>query len=82
MRMQMQNANPTVSVAGQVKNPVQPWVEGLTLSQAIVNAGYTGRQPSRILIVRAGRAISMDPKKLLAGEDMPLQSGDIVQIDQ
>lgn len=82
MRMQMQNAQPTVSVAGQVRNPIQPWMDGLMLSQAIINAGYTGRQPSRILIVRSGRAIRVDPKKLLEGEDMPLQVGDIVQIDQ
>jgi hypothetical protein len=82
MRMQMQTANPTVSVAGPVRHPVQPWTPGLTLSQAIINAGYTGRQPSRILIVRSGRAITIDPKKLLEGDDMPLEIGDIVQINQ
>jgi hypothetical protein len=82
MRMQMQTAHPTVSVAGQVRTPTQPWTEGLMLSQAIINSGYSGRQPSRILIVRSGRAIRVDPKKLLGGEDIPLQAGDIVQIDQ
>jgi hypothetical protein len=81
MRMQQaQNRGPSVTLRGQVHNPVLPWSDGLTLAQAIVNADYYGPEPSEILIVRAGRAIAYDPRNLLSGSDVPLQPGDLVDI--
>ena len=81
MRMQQaQIQGPSVTMRGQVRNPVLPWTEGLTLAQAIVNADYYGPDPRQILIVRGGRAIAYDPKNLLSGADIPLQPGDLVEI--
>ena len=36
----------------------------------------------RVWHVRNGQAVPIDPKQLLAGEDIPLQAGDLVQITQ
>ena len=81
MRM-AQPQKPVVTFIGQVQIPSVPWTEGLTLAQAIVSAGYMGRDPKQIVIVRNGQAVPVDPKQLLAGEDIPLQAGDLVQITQ
>ena len=57
---------------------IVPWVEGLTLAQAIATAKYTGlRNPKAITITRQGGEISVDPRDLLGGHVVvPLQSGD------
>ena len=73
MRMS-QPQKPVVTFIGQVQTPSIPWSEGLTLARAIVSAGYTGKDPKQILIVRGGQAVPVDPKQLLNGEDIPLQS--------
>jgi hypothetical protein len=71
----------TVTLAGNVKNPLIPWTPGLTLAKAILDAEYAGKgDPVSIYVVRNGLASPVDPKKLLNGEDVPLQAGDIVQI--
>jgi hypothetical protein len=71
----------TVTLAGNVKNPLIPWTPGLTLAKAILDAQYTGKgDPVSIYVVHNGLASSVDPRKLLNGEDIPLQAGDIVQI--
>ena len=71
-----------VTFIGQVRNPSIPWTEGLTLARAIINAGYMGKDPQQIMIVRNSQAVPVDPKALLAGEDIPLQAGDLIQITQ
>jgi len=81
MRMS-QPQKPVVTFIGQVQTPSIAWTEGLTLARAIVNAGYMGKDPKQILIVRGGQAVPVDPKQLLNGEDVPLQSGDLIQIVQ
>ena len=81
MRMS-QPQKPVVTLIGQVQTPTLPWTEGLTLAQAIVNAGYSGKDPKQIFIVRGGQAVPVDPKQLLNGEDVPLQAGDLIQISQ
>ncbi len=81
MRMS-QPQKPVVTFIGQVQAPTIPWTEGLTLARAIVSAGYTGKDPRQIMIVRGGQAVPVDPKQLLNGEDIPLQAGDLVQIVQ
>ena len=78
---QQQTSTQSVRIVGDVKNPVLPWRAELTLAQAIVDAGYSGTSPpSDILIVRNGVATQVDVSKLLAGQDTPLQPGDVVQI--
>jgi len=72
-----------VTFIGPVQFPTVQWNRDLTLAKAIIAAGYTGpAEPSQIMIVRNGQAIPIDPKRLLSGEDIPLLSGDLVQIAQ
>lgn len=78
----MQSQEPSVWVVGNVKTPLVPWTQDLTLAKAILMAEYRGTgDPGQITVRRAGQApIVVDPKKLLQGEDMPLQAGDRVEI--
>jgi len=74
---------PSVTVVGEVMNSIIPWTEDLTLAKALVVANYKGAtDPREILIERAGKATSYDPKKLLSGEDVVLQPNDVVLIKQ
>ena len=79
---QLKTRGPTVTVVGEVKNPRIPWTAELTLAKAVVAAEYLGtKDPSEILIVREGKAMRFDPKKLLEGEDVPLQPQDLIQLN-
>jgi hypothetical protein len=70
-----------VVIVGPVQHPNVPWVEGLTLSQAIATADYTGhRNPKAITITRQGGEISVNPRDLLSGHVVPLQPGDMITI--
>ena len=81
IRHMQQNQTPTVTFIGPVANPTVPWTQDLTLAQALISASYTGRSdPAEILLIRRGVAQRVDLKKLLAGEDIRLQPGDIVQV--
>ncbi len=75
-----QARGPNVTFIGPVRTPVIPWTQGLTLAQAIVYAGYQGPEPTDIIIVRNGQGTRIDPAKLLKGEDVPLDAGDVVNI--
>jgi hypothetical protein len=80
-RMQLQSASPSVKIVGNVANNTLPWTEDLTVAKAIVAAGYLGtKDPGHIFLVRGGRALPVDPKQLLVGQDIPLQQGDVLQI--
>jgi len=82
MRMQ-QNQGLSVTFMGEVAIPVIPWTPDMTLARALVAANYRGAvEPSEILILRAGRAIRIEPRQLLTGEDVPLMAGDMVEIRQ
>jgi hypothetical protein len=73
---------PVVFMQGPVRNPVVPWEEGLTLSQAIVKAEYTAfMNPLLVRVIRHGQ-IAGEYKgiDLLHHEDMPLEDGDTVLI--
>ena len=71
----------SVFIVGPVKIPEVPWVEGLTLAQAIATANYTGRHtPREIIIFRQGEQASINPKDLLDGHAIPLESGDRITI--
>jgi hypothetical protein len=70
-----------VAFVGPVQYSNVPWVEGLTLSQAITTANYTGhRNPKTITITRQGEAISISPRDLLYGHVVPLEPGDTITI--
>ena len=80
-RMQPLMQGPTVTVLGEVRNPAIPWTPDLTLAKVIVAAGYYGRtDPTDIVIVRNGQSLSVNPKTLLRGEDVPLLDHDVVAI--
>ena len=71
----------SISIRGEVQNPMVPWTPELTLAKAIVAAGYKGQHdPTNIIIIRNGHAIQVDPRKLLNGQDMPLEPMDIVAL--
>jgi hypothetical protein len=72
-----------VVIVGPVQHPNVPWVEGLTLAQAIVTADYTGnRNPKIITITRQSEVISVNPRDLLGGHVVLLQPGDKISIQQ
>jgi outer membrane biogenesis lipoprotein LolB len=78
---QYQQAHPmTVRVLGPVRQPVLDWTDTLTVSSTIVASGYQGPTPRVVIVYRNGTAIPVDPKQLLAGEDMPLLPGDSMEI--
>lgn len=70
-----------VRVVGPFELPVLQWHEGMTLAETIVSAGYQAREnPSQILIQRGPTAISIDPATLLSGEDVRVESWDVVHV--
>ncbi len=70
-----------IVIVGPVEHPNVPWVEGLTLSQAIATANYTSRHsPKGITITRQGEQASIHPKDLLNGRVVPLEPGDTITI--
>ena len=78
---QAQAGGPSVAFVGQVKNRIVPWTADLTLARALVAADYVGgTDPSEIIIIRGGQELRQDPTKLLSGEDIPLQAGDVIQV--
>jgi hypothetical protein len=71
-----------VAIIGPVEHPNVPWVEGLTLAQAIATANYTShRNPKAITITRQGEEISVNPRDLIGGHVVPLQPGDTIRIE-
>ena len=70
-----------ITVLGPVSSPIVTWSNELTLAKAIVAAGYNGQtDPKEILVHRNGQSIFVDPQKLLSGEDVPLQPGDVIEL--
>jgi hypothetical protein len=83
MAQRGQAMGPTITVVGEVRNPTLPWTSDMTLAKALIAAEYYGsKDPSQILIARNGQAIAYDPKKLLNGDDVPLQPRDVIEIRQ
>jgi len=71
----------SVGVVGPVKHSRVPWVDGLTLVQAIATAEYVGRHnPQEIIITRHGQLINVDPAAVLNGHPVSLQPGDTVEL--
>ena len=75
-----QAKGPAVFLQGPIRNPVVPWEDAMTLSQAIVTAVYTGFMNPRIIrVLRDGQvAGEFQGIDLLHHQDMDLQPGDTV----
>lgn len=70
-----------VTILGPVQNQQVPWVDGLTLAQAIATANYLdSREPEQIIITRNGENATIDPKVLLNGAVVPLEAGDVIEL--
>jgi len=77
-----QQQGPVVFVRGPVRNPVVEWQEGMKLSQAVVDADYTGfMNPVLIRVLRNGQIVGeFKGIDLLHHQDMDLEDGDTVII--
>lgn len=71
-----------IVVLGDVAKHEIPWVDGLTLAQALATADYKGMNyPDEIIVKRNSAEMRIDPKKLLNGQDdMALQPGDLISV--
>jgi hypothetical protein len=77
----MQSSTTAVMVLGNVQKHQIPWVDGLTLGQAISTANYTGaHDPTDIILKRNSIQTEIDPKQLLNGRDVPLHPGDVISV--
>lgn len=73
---------PAVWFRGDIRNPRVAWIEGLTLSQALLSAHYTwNSNPRLITVTRNGEVYQVSARLLLRGEDDPLlEPSDIVEV--
>ena len=70
-----------VTIIGPVQNSFVPWVAGLTLTQAIATANYlNSTAPKWITITRNGESAQLQPSVLLNGTPVPLEPGDVVEL--
>ncbi|MFO1477474.1 MAG: hypothetical protein U1F98_12570 [Verrucomicrobiota bacterium] len=81
MQMRRESNGPTVLFNGPVNAHLVKWTAGLGLARGIVEAGYNAPAAPRVIVVQRGnQRIEIDPSKLLGGEDVPLEPGDIVEL--
>ena len=77
----MGGAMTDVVVLGNVQKHEVPWVEGLTLAQALATANYLGtHDPEDILLKRNSVETEISPKDLLNGNDVELKAGDQILV--
>ena len=70
-----------IVVLGNVDKHEIPWVEGLTLAQALATANYEGaKDPDEIILKRNSVETPIDTEQLLNGQDVPLQPGDVISV--
>lgn len=75
-QLMLQSGLPVVRLAGPFQRAVIPWHEELTLAGALVAGGYLpDREPGRIVLQRGPEVRLIEPARLLAGEDFPLEPG-------
>jgi hypothetical protein len=82
-QQQLQAAQtPGVTVIGPVQHPRVPWVAGLTLAQAIATATYLDSQSPKTITIftQQGEKKTLSASALLNGTDIPLQPGDVIEI--
>lgn len=73
----------TITFSGAVRNTAIPWREELSLSQAIVEAGHSGRRHPRAIFVHRGSDVfEVPPWRLMHGEDFQVEPGDHIEIRQ
>ncbi len=83
LRQQAQSQMPVVTILGPVQNSKVPWVSGLTLVQALATANYLdSKGPKQIIITRNGESATLDPGVLFNGAVVPLEAGDVVELQQ
>lgn len=71
-----------IALTGTVRLTEIPWFEGMGVAEALLQAEYTGlTNPFRVLIYRAEKVEVLSVKALLAGEDIFLQPGDLLQVE-
>ena len=82
MLIEQEQKEPAVWFRGDVRRQRVPWTEGLTLAEALASAQYVGSwDPHLITVTRAGELYSVNPKRLIRGQDNPvLEPGDIVEV--
>ena len=77
----MRQAQMVVQVRGDVRNRVIPWNEDLTLARALVAADYIGRwDPLSVTVTRGRKTQRFSASRLLGGDDMFLEPGDVIDI--
>ena len=81
-QQRQQAATPAVTVLGEVRNQIVPWIEGITLPQAIASAQYTGaRQPKAVILRHGNEAARFDIQFILQnGQAIPLEPGDVIEL--
>ena len=81
MQEAMRQAQMVVHVRGDVRNRIIPWTEELTLARALVAADYIGRwDPLSVTITRGRKTTRFSASRLLGGDDMLLEPGDVIDI--
>jgi hypothetical protein len=82
LREQLASKTPSVTVLDPVQNSQVPWVAGLTLAQAVATANYLDtHEPTKLVLTRDGESANVDVKVLLDGPDIPLEIGDVIDIE-
>ena len=78
----MQPNAASVWVVGNVKTPLIPWTEDLTLVHALIAADYQGAgDPGQIVLMRNGQPANyISARQLLNGFDLPLRAGDRIEV--
>jgi hypothetical protein len=67
--------------SGPVQNPLVPWTENLTLAQGLLAAHWLAAEAPRLIVLKRGEAqTEMTGQQLLAGEDILLLPGDIIEL--
>ena len=71
----------TVTFSGSVDNRSIPWREGLSLANAIVEAGHNSRRnPRKIFIHRRELVFEVPAWRLLQGDDFLIEAGDHIEL--
>jgi hypothetical protein len=83
-QQQAQNQEPQVYFRGQFRNRSIPWVEGMTLAQAILEAQFLANwEPYEIILSRQGAVQRVKTKRMLSGLQNPLlEPGDQIEINR
>ena len=73
---------PVVLVRGEVRRPVIPFREGMTLAEAVADSDYHGlREPRTLVLTRQGSSVVINVRQLLQGRDnIELQPGDVIEL--